>query len=71
MAKILGFFVNIPLNYMLIFGEFGLRELSMEGSALASLAQPDWTFMRNVIRLEPPVSVSSLAEARLFSVSCL
>ena len=37
LTTLLGFFVNIPLNYILIFGEFGLPELGVEGSAIASV----------------------------------
>ena len=97
-TTILGFFVNIPLNYVLIFGEFGLPELGLQGSATASVLvnsfmaiclwlyavlklperalfqriwQPDWTSMRTVIRLGLPISVTSLAEAGLFSASTL
>ena len=36
-TSILGFIVNIPLNYVLIFGKFGVSELGVEGSAIASV----------------------------------
>ena len=34
---IVGFLINIPLNYLLIFGKFGVSELGVKGSAIASL----------------------------------
>ena len=34
---IIGFLINIPLNYLLIFGKFGAYELGVQGSAIASL----------------------------------
>ncbi len=36
-ANIIGMFVNIPANYILIFGKFGLPAMGMEGAAIGTL----------------------------------
>ncbi len=36
-ATLVGFLINIPLNYVFIFGKLGFPNLGVEGSALASL----------------------------------
>lgn len=38
MASVVGFIANVPLNYMLIFGEWGAPELGAEGCGLATAA---------------------------------
>ena len=97
-TTVLGFILNIPLNYVLIFGTLGLPELGVEGSAIASVLinsfmaiclclyatiklpeqalfqriwRPDWASLSTVARLGLPISVTSLAEAGLFSASTL
>ena len=37
LVTLFGFLINIPLNYVFIFGKFGFPDLGVEGSALASL----------------------------------
>lgn len=37
LANVLGMIVNIPLNYILIFGAFGFPALGMEGAALGTI----------------------------------
>ena len=98
LTTIIGFIVNIPLNYVLIFGKLGVPELGVEGSAIASFLvnslmaiclciyaaiklpeqalfqriwRPDWASMGTVTKLGLPISVTSLAEAGLFSASTL
>jgi MATE family multidrug resistance protein len=37
-ANVIGMFVNIPLNYVLIFGRLGLLGLGIEGAAYGTVA---------------------------------
>lgn len=37
LANILGMAINIPLNYVLVFGAFGIPAMGMEGAALGTL----------------------------------